>query len=92
MVKVNTLTCKFKKKGTDNEYFLAWTTTPWTLASNIALTVGPDIDYVKVRMTSGDNEGNIFYVAKGLAAKVLAGDEYEVARGAQGPRHGILGI
>ena len=78
MVKVNTLTCKFKKKGTDNEYFLAWTTTPWTLASNIALTVGPDIDYVKVRMTSGDNEGNIFYVAKGLAAKVLAGDEYEV--------------
>ena len=33
------LACKFKKKGTDNEYFLAWTTTPWTLASNIALTV-----------------------------------------------------
>ena len=78
MVKVNTLTCKFKKKGTDNEYFLAWTTTPWTLASNIALTVGPDIDYVKVKMTSGDNEGNIFYLAKGLAAKVLGKDEYEV--------------
>ena len=46
-IKVNTLTVKFKKKGTDNEYFLAWTTTPWTLAANTVLAVGPDIDYVK---------------------------------------------
>lgn len=78
MVKVNTLTCKFKKVGTENEYFLAWTTTPWTLISNTVLTVGPDIDYVKVLMKSGDNEGNIFYLAKNLAAKVLGKDEYEV--------------
>ena len=76
-VKVNTLTCKFKKKGTDNEYFLAWTTTPWTLASNIALTVGPDIYYVKVRMLEGSNEGNIFYVGKELADTVLS-EKYEV--------------
>ena len=41
MVKVNTLTVKFKRKDAENEYFLAWTTTPWTLASNVALTVGP---------------------------------------------------
>ncbi len=78
MVKVNTLTCKFKKVGTENEYFLAWTTTPWTLISNTVLTVGPDIDYVKVLMKSGDNEGNIFYLAKNLASKVLGKDEYEV--------------
>ncbi|MBQ3358753.1 MAG: class I tRNA ligase family protein [Microbacterium sp.] len=78
MVKVNTLTCKFKKVGTDNEYFLAWTTTPWTLISNTVLTVGPDIDYVKVLMKSGDNEGNIFYLAKNLASKVLGKEEYEV--------------
>ena len=78
MVKVNTLTCKFKKAGTENEYFLAWTTTPWTLISNTVLTVGPDIDYVKVLMKSGDNEGNIFYLAKNLASKVLGKDEYEV--------------
>ena len=38
MVKTNTLTVKFRKAGTENEYFLAWTTTPWTLASNTALT------------------------------------------------------
>ena len=77
-VKVNTLICKFKKKDAENEYFLAWTTTPWTLASNVALTCGPDIDYIKAKMTEGDEEGNIFYVAKSLADKVLGAEKYEV--------------
>ena len=49
-----------------------------TLASNVSLTVGPDIDYVKVRMTAGDEEGKVFYVAKVLADKVLGADNYEV--------------
>ncbi|MBQ8152032.1 MAG: isoleucine--tRNA ligase [Firmicutes bacterium] len=77
-VKVNTLTVKFHRKDTENEYFLAWTTTPWTLASNTVLTVGPDIDYVKVKMIAGDEEGNIFYLAKNLADKVLGEGTYEV--------------
>ena len=77
-VKVTTITAKFKKVGTENEYYLAWTTTPWTLASNVALTVGPDVDYVKVKMTAGDEEGNIFYLAKVLADKVLGAENYEV--------------
>ena len=77
-ISVNTLTVKFHKKGTENEYFLAWTTTAWTLASNVALTVGPDIDYVKVRMLEGDDEGNIFYLAKNLADKVLGQGKYEI--------------
>ncbi|MDD6154890.1 MAG: isoleucine--tRNA ligase [Eubacteriales bacterium] len=78
-IKVNTLTVKFKKKGTDNEYFLAWTTTPWTLAANTVLTVGPDIDYVRVRYTAeGDDQGNIFYLAKALADKVLGEENYEI--------------
>ncbi|MEY8366417.1 isoleucine--tRNA ligase [Anaerovoracaceae bacterium 41-7] len=76
-VKVNTLVCKFKRKDAENEYFLAWTTTPWTLASNTVLTVGPDIDYIKAKMTEGDEEGNIFYVAKALANKVLGEGKYE---------------
>ena len=84
MVKTNTITAKFKKAGTENEYFLAWTTTPWTLASNVALTVGPDIDYVKVRMTEGDEEGNIFYVAQHLADKVLGAGKYEVLQTVKG--------
>ena len=78
MVKVNTLTVKFKRVDAENEYFLAWTTTPWTLAANTVLTVGPDIDYLKVKMLEGDDEGNIFYVAKLLADKVLGAGKYEV--------------
>ena len=77
-VKVNTLICKFKKVNAENEYFLAWTTTPWTLASNVALTCGPDIDYIKAKMTAGYEEGNIFYVAKSLADKVLGAEKYEI--------------
>ncbi|MDD6311057.1 MAG: isoleucine--tRNA ligase [Firmicutes bacterium] len=78
-VKVNTLIAKFKRKDAENEYFLAWTTTPWTLASNTVLTVGPEIDYVKVKMTAeGDEQGNIFYLAKGLADKVLGAENYEI--------------
>ncbi|MEG0391182.1 MAG: isoleucine--tRNA ligase [Anaerovoracaceae bacterium] len=76
-VKVLTLTAKFKRKDAE-EYFLAWTTTPWTLASNVSLTVGPSVDYVKVKMTEGDEEGTIFYVAKVLADKVLGGGKYEI--------------
>lgn len=82
-VKVTTITAKFKRKGAD-EYFLAWTTTPWTLASNVSLTVGPDVDYVKVKMTAGEEEGNIFYVAKVLADKVLGAENYEILQEMKG--------
>lgn len=44
-----TVTAQFKVIGEDELYFLAWTTTPWTLPSNTALCVGPEIDYVKVK-------------------------------------------
>lgn len=71
-VKSNTITAKFKRKDAD-EYFLAWTTTPWTLASNVALTVGADIDYLKVKQ-----DDSVYYVAKALADKVLGADSYEV--------------
>lgn len=71
-VKTNTITAKFKRVDAD-EYFLAWTTTPWTLASNVALTVGADIDYIKV-----DQDGTIYYLAKALADKVLGADTYTV--------------
>ena len=83
-VKVNTLTVKFKRKDADNEYFLAWTTTAWTLAANVALTVGPDVDYVKCRIIGGEEDGNLFWVGKDLVDKVLANDEYEVVEEAKG--------
>ncbi|MGL4913755.1 MAG: isoleucine--tRNA ligase, partial [Romboutsia sp.] len=70
-IKSNTVIAKFKKADA-NEYFLAWTTTPWTLPSNVALTVGPEVDYVKVKQND-----EVYYVAKALANKVL-GEDYEV--------------
>ncbi len=48
-VKDTSITAQFKIKGTENDYFLAWTTTPWTLPGNSALAVGKKIDYVKIR-------------------------------------------
>ncbi|NJN28237.1 MAG: isoleucine--tRNA ligase [Cyclobacteriaceae bacterium] len=48
-VKDTSIVAQFKIKGTENDYFLAWTTTPWTLPANNSLAVGEYIDYVKVR-------------------------------------------
>ncbi len=78
-IKSLTVTAKFKKKDSENEYFLAWTTTPWTLAANAALCVGPDIDYIMA-----GKDGNVYYVAKALADKVLGEGEYAVIREMKG--------
>ena len=71
-IKSLTVTVKFKKKDAD-EYFLVWTTTPWTLPSNVALTVHPEETYVKVKAESG----TVYIVAKALADTVLK-ESYEV--------------
>ncbi|MFA6845753.1 MAG: isoleucine--tRNA ligase [Sphaerochaetaceae bacterium] len=52
------VTVRFAAEGQKDTYFLAWTTTPWTLPSNLALCFGPDIDYVKVEDLSDHN----FYI------------------------------
>ena len=49
------VTVRFKVDGRKDTYFLAWTTTPWTLPSNLGLTFGPDIDYVEVEDQSDKN-------------------------------------
>ncbi len=66
------ITIKFALKGRQNEYVLAWTTTPWTLPANVALAVGEDIPYVKVKQGE-----EYYYLAEQLADKVLVGD-YEI--------------
>ncbi|MBD8491134.1 isoleucine--tRNA ligase [Echinicola sp. CAU 1574] len=48
-VKDTSITAQFKVKGRENEYIIAWTTTPWTLPSNSALAIGEKLDYVKVK-------------------------------------------
>lgn len=76
-VKERSAIVRFKVKGEDS-YILAWTTTPWTLPSNVALCVNPDEDYVKVRTA----DGYTYYLAEALAETILGGDKptspYEV--------------
>ena len=66
LLKERTAVVRFKVKDED-AYFLAWTTTPWTLPSNIGLCVNPDEKYIKVKAV----DGNVYYLAEALADKVL---------------------
>ncbi len=52
---------KFKIQGKKNEYLIIWTTTPWTLAFNLAVMVNPEMDYVRAKV-----DGEVWYLAKGL--------------------------
>ena len=70
-VKEKSAIVKFKVVGED-AYILAWTTTPWTLPSNVALCVNPEETYVKVV-----SEGETYYMAEALLSAVL-GEDYEV--------------
>lgn len=70
-VKERSALVKFKAKGED-AYFLAWTTTPWTLPSNLGLCVNPEVDYVKIKV--GDT---VYYLAEALVDKVFEGVEGE---------------
>ena len=68
-VKDPAITVKFPVVGSPNTFILAWTTTPWTLPSNLALTVGPEIDYVRVK------RGDETFVCAAARAAALFGTE-----------------
>ena len=72
-VKERSATAKFIVKGEENTYFLAWTTTPWTLPSNVALCVNPVETYVKIKV--GDEK---FILAEALVEANFPDTEYEV--------------
>ena len=76
-VKERSAVVRFKVKGED-AYILAWTTTPWTLPSNVALCVNPDEDYVKVT-----SKGYTYYMAAALVDTVL-GEDAEILEHYQG--------
>lgn len=63
---------KFKVKGEENTYFLAWTTTPWTLSSNTALCMNGAEDYTKIKV-----DGEYYILADALIDKLFEGVEYE---------------
>ena len=71
-IDANTVVVPFKKSDEDNCFFLVWTTTPWTLISNVALCVNPNETYVKV-----SSKGYKFILAKALLNSVI-GEEYEI--------------
>ena len=73
-VKERSAIARFKVKGED-AYILAWTTTPWTLPSNVALCVNPDETYIKVKMKEEDY---VYYLAQALADTVLGEGTYDV--------------
>lgn len=78
-VKDTTCVAQFKLKNEDNTFFLAWTTTPWTLPSNTALCVGPTIDYVKVKtLNPYTKEACNLILAENLLAAVMGKNEYEI--------------
>ena len=68
LVKERSAIVRFKVTGED-AYFLAWTTTPWTLPSNVALCVNPEDTYIKVKAA----DGYTYYLAEALADNVLGG-------------------
>ncbi len=81
-VKERSAIARFKLKDED-AFILAWTTTPWTLPSNVGLCVNPDEEYAKVKMLENGDENNteagkIYYLARALADKVLGEGAYEV--------------
>ena len=70
---------KFKVEGRENEYFLAWTTTPWTLPSNVALTVNPKEIYVRAKY-----QDYVVILAEALLNSVLGEGNYEVLESMSG--------
>ena len=79
-VKERSAIARFRLKDEDAS-FLAWTTTPWTLPSNVALCVNPDEEYVKVKM---NEDGQVYYLAHALCDTVLGEGAYTVLESYKG--------
>lgn len=77
-VKEASIYVKFKVKNQDNTFVMAWTTTPWTLPSNVALTVNPKETYIKAKVSN-----EIYILAEALAGTVIS-EEYEVIEKCKG--------
>ena len=67
-VKDNSIFLKFKHKEKRDEYFIIWTTTPWTIPFNLAIMVNPQIEYIRAQV-----ENEVWIIAKALANTVISG-------------------
>ena len=75
-VKETSATVRFRVPDEENTFFLAWTTTPWTLPSNVSLCVNPDVTYAYVRVDGKET----LIMAKDLIGTVLEGHETEIVK------------
>jgi isoleucyl-tRNA synthetase len=69
---------RFELKDESGTSLIAWTTTPWTLFGNVALAVGPEIEYVKVKVDNAEQGTETIIIAKQLVEKVLKDKQYEI--------------
>lgn len=75
-VKETSATVRFRVPDEENTYFLAWTTTPWTLPSNVSLCVNPDVTYAYARVDGKET----LIMAKDLIGTVLEGHDTEIIK------------
>ncbi len=76
---IDSIYVKMKLKGKDNEYLLVWTTTPWTLPSNVALCVNPEFTYVKAKVTLKEDSEEYYILVKERVGALLGDPEnYEI--------------
>jgi len=86
-VKALTAFVKFKVKGQDNLYLLAWTTTPWTLPSNVALCMNAEYDYAEIEYKKN---GEKYIMAKELIPTVFSEEEYSILSVKKGSEYEYL--
>lgn len=88
---IDSIYVKMRLRGRGNEYFLVWTTTPWTLPSNVALCINPEFTYVKVKAVPEEGKEEFYILVKERMDAVL-GDaaNYEVVAEMKGQE--LLGI
>ena len=79
MIKDLSCIAKFQLLDEENSFFLAWTTTPWTLIGNTALALGAEIEYLKL-----ESEGNNYILAKDLVEKIFQDKDYQVLKSMKG--------
>ncbi|GIK83791.1 MAG: isoleucine--tRNA ligase [Patescibacteria group bacterium] len=80
------LVSKDRTTKNENEYFVAWTTTPWTLPGNVGLAVDPDAQYVQVESKESENGTELLWVAKELVEKVFANKKYVIKQTVKGKK------
>ncbi|MBR2614002.1 MAG: isoleucine--tRNA ligase [Clostridia bacterium] len=85
-VKETSAIARFKIKGQENAYFLAWTTTPWTLPSNVALCMNGNEDYAEIKL----EDGTIYVLAKALVERYFEEGSYETLTVKKGSEYELV--